>query len=279
MTLPRAAVPVLAFARVAFTGLLAYRLRYVVGVVNYVIYMGVQYTLWAAVYASRPEGQAEIGGYGFRALVTYFAVGWIARVSCYNNIDRELADRVSQGDIALDLLRPVSLLQRGYGEALGEACMRVFFMALPTALIFFPAFGVEGPGFPPGTAGLAMAAAFGLSLVLAFHAFFLLNFLVGASTIFFEKIRGLLWTKFILIQLLSGLLVPFELFPSWARAILEALPFRAMVYGPVQIYLGKAQGAALVWELGLQVLWVAALYGLSRWLWARARRRLLVHGG
>src|SRR5262245_54663874 len=163
----RSTSAVLAFARIAFADLLAYRLRYVVGVANYVIYMGVQYFLWAAVYASRPEGEASIGGYDLRSLVTYFAVGWIARVAYYNNIDRELADRVSQGDIAIDLLRPVSLLERAYGQALGEACMRIVFMALPTALVLFPLFGVEEPSFPPGAAGAAAACAFGASLVLA----------------------------------------------------------------------------------------------------------------
>jgi ABC-2 type transport system permease protein len=271
--------PVLAFARLAFTDLLAYRMRYVVGIVNYVIYMGVQYFLWSAVYSSRPEGAPKIADYDFSRLVTYFAVGWIVRVSYYNNIDREMADRVSQGDIALDLLRPVSLLERYYGQAVGEGTMRFVFMGLPTALIFFPVFGVAGPSFGSGAEGVAVAAAFAAACVLAFHAFFLLNFVVGTCTVFFEKIRGLLWTKFVLIQFLSGLLVPFDLFPGWAKAILEALPFRAMAYGPLQIYLGNARGAGIALELAIEAAWVGILYVAARWLWNRARRRLLVHGG
>ncbi len=141
-------IPVIAFARLAFTDLLAYRLRYVVGILNYVIYMGVQYFLWLAVYSSAAVEEAAIGGFRFREIITYFAIGWIVRVSCYNNIDRELADRISQGDIALDLLRPVSVLERYYGEAAGEALFRLLFMGLPTATILFPLFGVSGPSFP-----------------------------------------------------------------------------------------------------------------------------------
>ena len=123
------------------------------------------------------------------------------------------------------------------------------------------------------------AAAFALSVLFAFHVFFLINFAIGAATVFFEKIRGLLWAKFVIVQFLSGLLVPFELFPEPARTLLEVLPFRAMAYGPLSIYLGKVSGVRLAAELALQAAWVLALYVFCRWLWSRCRRKLLITGG
>jgi ABC-2 type transport system permease protein len=272
--------PTLAFARLAFTDLLAYRLRYIVGVLNYTIYMSVQYFLWAAVFASAPDAGAGIGSYRFEELVTYFAIGWIVRVSYYNNIDREIADRVGQGDIAIDLLRPVSLLRRYYGSALGEAVFRVLFMGVPTAAVLFPIFSVQGPALGGSAASAALRlAAFALSVALAFHVFFLIHFLIGSCSVFFEKIRGLIWAKFVLIQFLSGMMVPFELFPETARRVLELLPFRAIAYGPVSIYLGRASGAALWTELGLQALWLAGLWLMARALWSACRRKLQVQGG
>lgn len=271
---------VLAFVRLTFIDRLTYRLRYVVGVMNYVIYLAVQYFLWSAVYSSAPDPDAAIGTFQFREIVQYFAVGWIIRVSYYNNIDRELSDRVSQGDVALDLLRPMTLLQRYYGEALGEALFRIGFMGVPTALVLFPLFGIDGPELSGGAAAVASrAAAFALSVVLAFHVFFLVNFLVGAMTVFFEKIQGLIWAKFTLLQFLSGLMVPFDLFPDWARGLLGLLPFRGMAYGPLQIYLGRATGREALEEIGLQLFWVLVLYLAARALWSACRRRLLVQGG
>jgi ABC-2 type transport system permease protein len=270
---------VLAFARMSFLDVLAYRIRYLVGIANYTIYMGVQYFLWSAVYQSSPAPEG-IGGFGFREIITYFAVGWVLRVSCFNNLDRELADRVSQGDIILDLLRPVSLLAMRYGEAVGEAVFRLFFMTVPTALVLFPLFHVSGPAVPAGAAAAAVWwLAFLASTLLAFHIFFLINFLIGVSTVFFEKIRGFLWAKFVLVQFLSGLLVPFDLFPGWARAVLGALPFRGVIYGPISIYVGRARGVRLCLEILQQAGWCLALYFAARWLWAVARRKLLAQGG
>jgi ABC-2 type transport system permease protein len=272
--------PFLAFARLAFVDHLSYRVRYLVGILNYTIYMGVQYFLWSAVFASAPAGAPSLGGFRFQELITYFAVGWIVRVSYYNNVDRDLSDRVLQGDIALDLLRPVSLIERFYGAALGEAGFRVLFMGLPTALVLVPLFRVSGPRWDlhsPG--GWLLAAAFGISVVLAFHVFFFIHFLFGAASVYFEKIRGLLWSKFILLQLLSGLLVPYDLFPSALRSVLHWLPFRAIIHGPVSIYLGRAQGRGLIFELGLQCGWLLVLALATSWCWSRCRRRLLIFGG
>lgn len=272
--------PLLAFARMAFLDHLAYRLRYVVGILNYMIYMGVQYFLWSAVYSSAPPGATALGGFTFPQIITYFAVGWVVRVSCFNNIDREIADRVSQGDIVLDLLRPPSLLVMRYGAAVGEAVFRVLFMGLPTALVLFPLFGVEPPPLGGSLAGSALALlAFAVSVALAFHLFFLVNFLIGVSAVYLEKIRGFLWAKFILVQFLSGLLVPYDLFPAWARAVLGALPFRGMIYGPIEIYLGHARGAEALRELALQAGWTIALWLLARRSWTAARGRLLAQGG
>ncbi len=271
---------VLAFVRLTFIDRLTYRLRYAVGVMNYVIYMAVQYFLWSAIYSSAPDPDATIGTFHFHEIVQYFAVGWIIRVSYYNNIDRELSDRVILGDVAIDLLRPMTLLERYYGEALGEALFRIGFMGIPTAIVLFPLFGIDAPDLSGGAAAvLARAAAFTISVVLAFHVFFLVNFLVGAMTVFFEKIQGLIWAKFTLIQFLSGLMVPFDLFPEWARNILEFLPFRGMAYGPLQIYLGRATGIEAAKEIGLQIFWALVLYLAARALWSACRKRLLVQGG
>jgi viologen exporter family transport system permease protein len=272
--------PLLAFARMAFLEHLAYRLRYVVGILNYTIYMGVQYFLWSAVYSSAPPGTTALGGFTFPQIITYFAVGWVVRVSCFNNIDREIADRVSQGDIVLDLLRPPSLLVMRYGAAVGETVFRVFFMAIPTALVLFPLFGVEAPPLDASVAESALSLLeFAVSVALAFHLFFLINFLIGVSAVYLEKIRGFLWAKFILVQFLSGLLVPYDLFPPWARTLLAALPFRGMVYGPIAIYIGHARGAEALRELALQAGWTIALWLLARRFWSAARRKLMAQGG
>jgi ABC-2 type transport system permease protein len=88
--------PYIAFGRVAFLQILAYRLRYFTGIMTYLVNVTVYYFIWRAIYRNGGVIQVSI----FEQMVTYVAVGWIIRTFYYNNIDREMANDVQQGHIA-----------------------------------------------------------------------------------------------------------------------------------------------------------------------------------
>src|SRR5258708_4982807 len=96
------------FARSSFHIMLAHRVRYFVGVLNYMTYVAVNYYLWEALYAGVPPG-ASRKGYTLTEMSTYVSVGWIMRSAYFSNADNVLAARINKGEINSDLLRPVSL--------------------------------------------------------------------------------------------------------------------------------------------------------------------------
>ena len=118
-----------AFVRAAFLKMLAYRLRYLTGIFSYLIYVTTYYYLWRSVYAH--AGPGRIAGLDLGEMVTYVAVGWIARSFYFNNVDRDLADLVAAGDIASLLARPVSLQGMMVAQSLGESLFRLLFFSLP----------------------------------------------------------------------------------------------------------------------------------------------------
>ena len=105
------------------------------------------------------------------------------------------------------------------------------------------------------------------------------NFLVGLAAFPLKQIEGLIWAKHMVVQLLSGLLVPLAFFPPAAARILESLPFAAISQSPVLIFLGRVRGESLGRELAFQAGWAAALWLLSGLLWSRSVRRLTIQGG
>ena len=122
------------FARSSFLIMLAHRVRYMVGVANYMTYVAVNYYLWEALYADVPPG-GKRGDFTLREMSTYVSVGWIMRSAYFSNADNVLAARINKGEINSDLLRPVSLFLQFYGAALGEAVFRAFFMALTSSFL------------------------------------------------------------------------------------------------------------------------------------------------
>ena len=136
----------LEFARVGFVNALAYRLRYVTGIVTYFIYVSVYYFIWKAIY----EHSAAIEGFDFGHILTYIGVGWIIRSFYFNTIDQEIANQVTEGRLAMDLIKPVNLQTMYLARAAGESVFRLVILTLPTAVVLFLVFPLRATR-QPGT--------------------------------------------------------------------------------------------------------------------------------
>jgi ABC-2 type transport system permease protein len=262
--------------RLTFLKLMAYRMRYLTGIVTYGLFVGGQYAIWMAVFAAkglRPEDALD--GLTLAQLATYLAVGYIARAAYFTNTDSEIAARFQSGDVTLDLLKPLDFHGQWLAQAAGETAFRLVFFAFPMALVLVPLFGVLPPSgdgwwqFPP-------------LFVLAFLVNAELNLLAGTASFFLEDVTGLMSLKRNLMMLMSGLMVPLHFLGETLAAVTTVLPFALISYWPTMAYVG---------ELGVhghpgfgEVLlfggaWMALLRFANIMLWRRAQRRLEVQGG
>lgn len=259
----------LAFARIGFLDMLAYRLRYYTGVINYFLSVTVYYFLWKAIFA----GRETFGGFRFEEMITYVTVGWIIRSLYFNNIDWDMASDIQEGKVSMTMMRPVNLPLTYIGKALGEAAFRAVLLAVPTSLVLAVVFPIQAPP------GVGHAAAFLLSLVGSVLLVSALNFIIGSCAISLTSIQGLLRFKFWMQELLSGLLVPLTLFPAPLRMLSGWLPFEHIGYTPMMIYLGKLTWAETRRILVLELFWIAALLWFGNWWWNRLSRKITIHGG
>ena len=106
-----------------------------------------------------------------------------------------------------------------------------------------------------------------------------LNFLVGLIAIRSKSILGILRAKYLVLELLSGLLIPTTLFPEPMRTILIYSPFTHINFTPATLYLGKATGLEAAKLLGLQAGWTIVLLTVGQWAWRRSRQRITIQGG
>jgi len=268
--------PYLHLMRTAFLKLMAYRMRYVTGIATYSIFVGVHYFVWQAIYAARTE---PVGGMNFEQLITYIGVGYIARSAYYNNLDSEIGARFQNGEVTMDLLRPISFHGNYLSQATGETAFRILFFALPMSLVIVPVFGVQ----PPTGDGWWQ---FPLLFLVAFAINAELNLLAGTCAFFLEDITGLMSFKRNLTMLLSGLLVPLhflrELVGDGVVDVMLVLPFAFIGYYPVMGYIGQlgADGTPdLAVVLAMAPIWILVLRGINLAIWSWAKRRLEVQGG
>jgi ABC-2 type transport system permease protein len=262
----RSALP---FARIGFLNMLAYRARYYVGVLTYLFNVAVYYFIWRAVFRSG----ASFGGMTLDDMITYVAVSWAIRSFYFNEIDRDLAAQMQEGRLAMNLIRPVDFQMVMVADSAGQSAFRALMFTVPITVVLAILFPLKPP------ASVAAAAMFTVSAVLSFFLVAGINFLVGLIAIRSKSILGILRAKYLVLELLSGLLIPTTLFPEPLRTVLLASPFPHINFTPATLYLGKATGVHAAELLGLQAAWTAALVALGQWAWRRSRSRITIQGG
>ena len=267
MTLPIG--PYLAFSRIAFLQILSYRMRYFTGIFSYLINVTVYYFIWKAIYAQSDN----IEGFDFGHMLTYIAVGWIIRSFYFNNIDQELAIAVTEGKLAMDLIKPVRIQSMYIAQALGESLFRMVLLSAPTALALMIVYPIQKP------ASLVHFAGFFASVFMSFFIVAGINFCVGTFAIRLKSILGLLRAKYFLLELFSGLLIPISFFPQVFQDVFIFLPFQYISYVPVLIYLGKISGLGIVKSLAIQIFWFAALIFIGNALWQWSSKKITIQGG
>lgn len=261
--------PAFSFARIGFLNMLAYRARYYVGILTYLFNVAVYYFIWRAVF----RNSATVAGLSLSEMITYVAVGWTIRSFYFNEIDRDIAAQVQEGRLAMNLIRPVNFQTVMVFDAAGQSVFRAVLFTLPIAAVVTLLFRVRPPASP------AAGGLFLLSAVLSFFLVAGLNFLVGLIAIGTKSILGILRAKYLVLELLSGLLIPTTLFPEPLRSVLLASPFPHINFTPATLYLGKATGRGAAALLLAQAGWTVALLALGQWAWRRSRHRITIQGG
>jgi ABC-2 type transport system permease protein len=160
-----------------------------------------------------------------------------------------------------------------YFGAIGELGFRLLLFTIPISLVVFPLFGVPAPP------SLTAAAAAALSFAFAFLVSSGINFITGAMALHLKSIEGLIRGKFVVMELLTGTMVPLTFFPDAVRRVAEVLPFAGIAYLPVSIWMGTIQGDGILRALAIQAFWAIALWGIGRAAWAHGVRRTTVQGG
>jgi ABC-2 type transport system permease protein len=257
-------------ALAAIKGELAYRFEFFTAIVGTLLNTVLLYFLWSAVYESAVSMEMS-----YQSLITYVVLGQafsFARMG-QRRILMRIGVNIRNGNVALDLLRPTDYQLLHFSNALAAYFMETLMVSLPSYGLALLVFGIDPP------ASWEAALGFVVSLAGAFLLVFSLDFFIGLMAFWTYSVWGLAYAKMAVVDVLAGTIVPLSLFPGWLERVAMALPFRGIAYVPLSIYTGTIRGAEIWSNILIQFVWGIALILLTRLIWLRARRRLVVQGG
>jgi ABC-2 type transport system permease protein len=256
-----------ALLRVGFAEAVAYRAEMLVWMLTTTMPL-VSLALWSAVAEAAP-----VGRFTQRRFAAYFLAGLVVRQVTGSWIVWEMNQEIRSGTLSRRLLKPVHPLVTYSAENLSALPLRAA-LALPLTLLAIVSID---PGHLPRSAP-AIAA-----LLVSLLGAWLINFFTmtwaGTLAFFFESSTAVFEIWLVAFMLLSGYLVPLELFPAWLRDASAALPFRYTLAFPVELLTGMIEGPAVLRDLAVQWVYVAATFAAALLGWRAGIRRFAAFGG
>lgn len=254
-------------AKIGFEEAVAYRAELLVWMLSTTMPL-VMLALWTAVAADAP-----VGRFGPREFTTYYLLMFIVRQLTGAWAAWQMSYEVRTGQLSKRLLRPVSAVASYAMENLSALPLRSL-VAVPVAAIAL---------FTVGKATLTSDwrtwVLLPFSLAGGWAITFLFNIAIGAISFYTESSIKLAEVYFTLFAVLSGYLIPVELFPPFLRALIQVLPFRFQVGFPVELATNTYDFGRALEMLAFQWLWVLAMGAGTALLWKRGLKRYAAYGG
>lgn len=252
----------------------AYRGGFYLSILRKFLGMFIYYYLWIAIYASSATGQ--LGGFSRNEMILYVFMSYTISDIVMIGISSEIGYDVLDGSVAMNLIKPINYRWYLTSRALGTMIYRI---VVPSLFIWiglelYKVFGLGMPASSPLTIVMSLA-----SMVLSFFIYAFFDYCFGMLAFVTTYIFGMTIIKNAALNLLTGKLIPISFFPVFMQKIFSFLPFTAMTYVPVMIYLGKYSAMEAVLQIGKQALWVVILYLLGSFLWKRIENRIVILGG
>lgn len=254
--------------KLSFKANLVYRFDLIVGVVATFLQVVIYLAIWSSLY----QENSDIDGISFEMVTTNFVIG-LAIVFSYNISDLDIQNKLKDGSIANEFLKPVDFKKVLFARNLGKILFKIitnFLPALVLSLIFYRVYLQTNPLY---------ILLFVISLFMGLLIYWCISMIVQLTAFWIWNVWSISTIKNVLVSVFSGSLVPLWFLPEQFKKIIEFTPFYSIYYSPMQIYLGNTTGIDILYTFLNQGCWIVFLLIVINIMWHFGKKRVIVQGG
>lgn len=261
-------------------------LAYKFSVFTWLIISGLQVLcvvfLWTAVYKNSVDGvNTIINGFSFKEMIVYLVMINIFMFIMGDSTTLfTINDEIKDGTIAMSFTKPISYRTRFIATTLGSAALNFLIIGLPGFTIAYIVFGIIGfIKFTSIWSFLLYILLFLISGIIAILINDVICYIFGVMCFYTSSGWGLNQIKEVVVDFLSGTLIPLSFFPGVFKTIVNMLPFAGMAQNPVLILLMKVDYLEALKIIGLGLGWLIILEIFAKLLFSHASKKVTVQGG
>lgn len=258
----------LAYLRCGFLDGCAYRQYFITSMLANFIQAIVLFFVWKSIFIY----QDVINGYTWEIMKQYVFISFLCNSVFSMRFEMGAAERIINGDIILDLLKPVSYRGMLFFRMLGTSGMEftVTFILVGGSYLFVN--GVQYLDF-------FRTALFLIALLMGVGVKFCIQYIFSLMCFYTDNAYGVSKARETLTNFFSGALVPLAMFPGGLEEIVSFLPFGGIVYTPCCIFIGFFSFRESILHIFLQFIWILLLGGFGTLLGKKAFSVISMYGG
>ncbi len=262
-----ALAPYIEFAKKAFAREATYRAEVFTNVGSLIVRVYLLRSVWTALYSHN----AAPPGIPLHSMLTYATVALLMSLVLEIDGTRVIREKVREGTIVTDLLKPISLPLYFFSDGFGQAAFHAMTI-VPSLLLALLLVHIDVPS-------PSVFAAFVVSFALGYLVNFLMNFMMNSVAFWTLETFSIQLIVRWISDLLSGQIIPLVFFPAGVQGIMLALPFAAIYSTPLLIYVGTIPPSGYAQALAGQAAWLLVFALAAVTVWRAAERRVVVQGG
>lgn len=245
-----------------------YKSNFYLFTLNRIIEIVVYIFVWQAIY----DQTGNAGGYTITQMITYYIL--VFTLSSISNwgVNEDMAHSIRNGNINKELLNPLSYFQYYFGVNIGEMGFAIV-VGIATFIICSLFWSVTLP------VSLINFLLFIFVILLGIPITFFFTMIVGTVGFYSSSIWGMQILRKSIISIFSGLIAPINLFPIWFQNIANILPFKELIYTPINIWLGQITTNEIIFVIIKQGIWIIVLYILAKLFFNHAVKKVTINGG
>lgn len=257
------------FLKKAFQKQYAYRANTYIRMFGALVGVFISINIWLALYGDT----GAVNGISLPDMIDYVILNAliISLSSC--SIGTFIANKVKDGSIIVDFIRPVNFKYYVFSEQIGSNLYQFVFSSIVPVAAVALVYGFRLPSDP-----LLLVCAI-VAMLLGIALNFQIEYLMGLLSFWFKTSFYVDWILRACWTLFAGAAVPLWFYPDFLYRLSSYLPFRFISFEPIALFLGKVAPGREWGVLAFQTVWIAALVLIERFMWSRIQRRIVIHGG
>ena len=256
-------------AKIRVQQALAYRFDVLSTVALQFIIMISTLFFWVSAYG----GKEVFDGVTREQMLTYTIMSAVLTCLFTINVENRIHMSVHRGSVAVDFLKPINVFGIYLAEDLGSIIVSFFQNALPLLIV-----GSVFVMLPLPRSSVSFLL-FLLSAIISYAINWLLSASFGMIAFKVINMGPLSAVKHHAIRLLSGSIIPLWFFPAPLQKVLGFMPFMYIYQLPLSIYIGQINGSELVFQMCVQVIWLAIFAFVFNVARKKSVMNILVQGG